>query len=90
MTAGQLEAVARRLLRFRQPCPPTRSRNLSGEAITELRARGWAWDGEVLKSPSGKKIEHPTESELLRLRSGEGVGAVLAERKNGRVREAGV
>ena len=54
---------------------------LSSESINELRARGWTWDGNVLTSPSGKKIEHPTESELLRLRIGVSIGTVLAERE---------
>ena len=61
--------------------------NLSYQDITELGARGWTWDGEVLTSPSGKKVEHPTEFELLRLRRGESIDTVLAERKSGRARE---
>jgi hypothetical protein len=39
------------------------------------------WDSEVLTSPSGKKVEHPTESELLRLQRGESIGTVVAERE---------
>ncbi|PYT25443.1 MAG: hypothetical protein DMG57_25125 [Acidobacteria bacterium] len=61
--------------------------NLSDQAITELRARGWTWEGEVLKSPSGKKVEHPTESELFRLRRGESIHIVLAERENDKTRQ---
>ena len=74
-------AVATRLLRFQQLSPPRRSRNLSDQAITELRARGWMWDGDVLTSPSGKKVEHPTESELFRLQRGESIGTVVAQRE---------
>ncbi len=39
------------------------------------------WDGEVLMSPSGKKIEHPTESELFGLARGESIGTVVAKRE---------
>jgi len=54
---------------------------LWSDAINELVARGWKWDGEVLTSPSGKKIEQPSESELLKLKIGVGINTVLAERE---------
>jgi hypothetical protein len=54
---------------------------LWGDALSELIARGWKWDGEVLTSPSGKKIERPSESEMLKLKIGVGINTVLAERE---------
>jgi hypothetical protein len=38
-------------------------------------------DGDVLTSPSGKKIERPSESEMLKLKIGVGINTVLAERE---------
>jgi|GraSoiStandDraft_41_1057321.scaffolds.fasta_scaffold4721637_1 hypothetical protein len=52
-----------------------------GDALDELVARGWKWDGEVLTNPSGKKIERPSESELLKLKIGVSIKTVLAERE---------
>ena len=72
-------AVATRLLRFHDSSPSRRSWNLLDQAITELRARSWMWDGDVLMSPSGKKVEHQTESELFRLARGESIGTVVAK-----------
>jgi hypothetical protein len=56
---------------------------LWGDALNELVARGWKW-GEVLTGPSGKKIERPSESELLRLKIGVAINTVLAEREKPR------
>jgi hypothetical protein len=55
-----------------------------GDALKEMVARGWKWDGEVLTSPSGKKIERPSESELLKLKIGVGLNTVLVEREKSR------
>ena len=55
-----------------------------GDALKETVARGWKWDGEVLTSPSGKKIERPSESELLKLKIGVGLNTVLVEREKSR------
>lgn len=51
-----------------------------GEAGQELLDRGWLWDAGMLTSPSGAVIKNPTPEEVLKLRLGMTIAAVIAER----------